>query len=122
MLQNKLNALGWDKTTLNRKWTLFTSIVQPDYLGDKTSEIAQNLISVNHLLAGEDIYIDVKEIPFIEIPQILDNLGFVFDIRGILFSAKNKGQSTQTYPDQNNIDCAVYEIGISHKRNATDNH
>lgn len=40
----------------------------------------------------------------------------------ILFSAKNKGQSTQTYPDQNNIDCAVYEIGISHERNATDNH
>jgi hypothetical protein len=41
MLQNKLNALGWGKTTLNRKWTLFTSIVQSDYLGEKTSEIAQ---------------------------------------------------------------------------------
>jgi hypothetical protein len=61
MLQNKLNALGWNKTALNRKWTLFTSIVKPDYLGEKTSEIAQNLISGNHLLAGEDIYIDVKD-------------------------------------------------------------
>jgi hypothetical protein len=46
----------------------------------------------------------------------------VDDIKGILFSAKNKGQSTQTYPDQNNIDCTVCEIGISHERNATDNH
>ena len=58
----------------------------------------------------------------LRIPQIIENLCFVFDIKGILFSAKNKGQSTQTYPDQNNIDCAVYEIGISHERNATDNH
>jgi hypothetical protein len=27
----------------------------------------------------------------IEIPQIVENLCFVFDIKGILFSAKNKG-------------------------------
>lgn len=42
--------------------------------------------------------------------------------KSILFSAQNKGQSTQRYPDHNNIDGTGYEIGIAHECNATDNH
>ena len=43
-------------------------------------------------------------------------------IKKPLFSAKNKGQSTQADPDQYNITGAVHKIRISHKSDAAEKH